>query len=49
MIAARAVERCGGILREIEAVKTGPKLSNGADTELPDRIQAGRDAGLSRR
>lgn len=47
-IKARAVDRCGEILRSIPAAKTGPKLSGGAPTEHVGRFQAARDAGLSR-
>src|SRR5258707_11895734 len=41
----RSVEHCGELLKHIQPEKTGPKLSNGADTE-PGRMQAGQDAGF---
>jgi hypothetical protein len=47
-VQARAIDRCGELLKQIEPAKTGPKLSDASDTQL-GRVQAARDAGLSDR
>lgn len=49
-IQARAIERCGELLKQIEPAKPGPKpeLRDGAVPQL-GREQAARDAGLSER
>jgi hypothetical protein len=51
-IQARALERCGELLKQIPDAKRGPKLTDGADTELSalvGRMQSARAAGLSER
>ena len=46
-IKARAIERCGELLQEIPAAKTGG-AGGGAPTGAVGRMRAARDAGLSR-
>lgn len=47
-IRARAIDRCGELLREIRPDKPGPKLGTVAGTEF-GRMQAAAEAGLSKR
>jgi hypothetical protein len=46
-IQARAIRRCGELLKQIDKAKPGPKLNGGTPIQLSPRRQAMKDADIS--